>query len=831
MYEHLPKNLGMKLFFTYLFNSIFIFFSAFTSFPGPQTALPLWIQNEKANFVNPLYSLPDLYRHDTMPTIYAPDYYVSNRGLNSNSGTSDSTPKLNIDSVETLLATPALSGRDVTLYLEANSLFREQFDPNSNGLSVSAFNLTNGKRLAKITGMDVIKEWQATPGRSNVSQHVLKHNIDLYSANYSHIIVAEIDTILEKTRPVSSVKYLTLVSGVGRCDSTSGSYYTAPVTSNPAIVYIHPTEGAPGKNKYRYEVTTRNFCMYGFYVNNSTYENLFLQSSAYGYGMLSAGDNSHIKNVIFQGGGTHHAVVKSGVIDSSLFLPGPAGLKDRIAVVFYEAEGTNNVNSITNSVFLDIPNAIYTHTNGAVNHKSFTIDKVFAFADTLDAGGAFGGSDTDSIHVLNSYSENYPTGWSGVASALNIKNSIFRNTNQSAISVGNIENVAQNTTLQNVLIKTNGNNRNQIEAHHWSAFGIRAPYPTSNVEVSNTILHGYSTWNKGGPVIYSFQVGGQLKAHHNVYICDVNDNSLLHIYKAANSGGIGKSENIASDSNVYILARGAGFHWYVDPYNSQDNNIYSLSQFQTLTGQDKHSLYIDLRNNPLGLKAIFVDPDNGNWTLTQTPEANAIRQLKAGMTSPPLFYPQRPSVESAISYISPEGFSSFNGTINSNDESVLEWLTFNESEISSFEVQYSKDSITYTNAGNVKANSDGKNNAYQFIHTPPDALLHYYRLRLLDKDSSFRYSPVVVLKPLLSEYRKIIFYPNPVKNAITVKHPKRTAAAFSIYDLSGKLVRYVKANSGSSQTILYLNNLPDGMYIVKWNSNNEQLSRIIFKQN
>jgi len=820
----------MNLFFSYLFNSIFIF-SALTSLLRPQSALYLELQNEKADFVNPRYSLPDIYRHDTMPTVDASNYYVSNRGLNSSSGLSDSTPKLNIDSVESLLVTPALTARNVTLHLEANSIFREQFDPYSNNLNLNQFNLTNGKRPAKISGMDMISDWRTTPGRANVFQHLLKHEIDLYTPEYSYIMVAEIDTLLEKTHPISAVKYLRLVSGVGRCDSTTGSYYTAGVITNPASIYIHTTEGSPGKNKYRYEVTTRNFNINGLYVNNSTYEKLFLQSSAYGYGMLSAGKNSLVRNVMFQGGGTHHLVMKSGAIDSSVFLPGPKGLKERIAAIFYEAEGTNNVNTITNTFFLDIPNAVYTHTNGAINHKSFTIDKVFAFADTLDAGVAFSGNDTDSILVLNSYTENYPTSWSGVAPVLNIRNSIFRNTNQSAIAVGNLSNVAQKTTLHNVLIKTNGNDKNQIEANHWSAFGIRAPYSTSNVEVSNTILHGYSTWNKPGPTIYSFQIGGQLKAHHNIYICDVNDNSLLHIYKATNNEGIGKSNNIVSDSNVYILLRGAGFHWFVDPFNAQENNIYTLSQFTTLTGQDKHSLFIDLRSNPLGLKAIFVDPDYGNWTLTQTPQTNAIRELRAGMTAPPLFYPQRPSVENAGSYRNPEGFSSFNGTINANDESVLEWRTFNESEISSFIIEYSKDGVTYTSAGNVQANSNGKDNTYQFVHTPTETFLHYYRLQLINKDSSFRYSPVVVLKPLLNEGNKIIFYPNPVKNAVTVKHPKRNTAAFHIYDLSGKLVRYVRANSGSSQTILYLNNLPDGMYVVRWKSNNEQLSRTIFKQN
>ena len=541
---------------------------------------------------------------------------------------------------------PATSatGSPTTLNLEQNSLFREQFDPIQGNLFVNSFGQQTSQRLAKITGMDVIKEWSATPATNNVFQHLLTNSIDVTNPGYTSIIIAEIDTILEKTHPVSAVKYLTFVADITKCNNTPGSYYTPQVTSGSVVVYMHPAEGTPGTNRFRYEVTTRNNNINGFYVDNATYESLFLQSSAYGYGMLSAGKNSLIKNIIFQGGGIHHTVIKSGHIDSSLFLAGPKGLADRIAAVFYNAEGTDGNNKITNSIFLNVPNAVYTHTNGATNHKSLLLDKVYAFADTTDANNGLSSGNTDSVVVSNCYVEGYPTGWYGGVTKTNITHSIFRNTNQSAIMVYTGANVNAEVNIDNVLIKTNGNDNNQNLASGWTAYGLRSPYGNVKVEVSNSIIHGYSTWHEMYNTITAFQVAGSLKAHHNIYICDVNDNNSMYMYYADNSAGRGTAANITSNYNAYILVRGTKFTWVVKPNINNENSLSTLSEWQSLTGQDMNSVFIDLRNNPLGLKAIFVDPDNGNYSLTQTPEAESIRKISAGSTSPPLFYPLRPSV-------------------------------------------------------------------------------------------------------------------------------------------------------------------------------------------
>lgn len=777
-------------------------------------------------------SYSNVIKNDTIPASEEFSFFVSNRGSDSNDGRSASSPKLSISSIEPLMTNISAAGSGASLNLEENSIFREQFDPAQINLQVNSFGSKDPKQFAKITGMDVIDQWTSMTSFSNVYQHILKHSIELSGPEYSYIMVAEIDTILEKTHPVSAVKYLALAPNIESCNNTPGTYYTAPLSTNPATVSIHATEGSPGKNKYRYEVATRNYNINGFNTDNATYKNLYLQTSGQGYGMLSAGRNSTVRNVIFQGGGTHHTVIKSGQIDSCLFLPGPKGLRDRIAAVFYNTEGKDANNKITNTIFVNTPSAVYTHTIGVVNHKSLLLDKVYAFGDSTDATNGLSANDTDSIEVMNCYVEDYPTGWwYGGGTKINIKNSIFRRTNQSAIMAISKSDVIGEFKIDNVLIETNGNDNNQNLANGWTAFGIRAPYNNVNLDISNTIIHGFSTWHElNNNTVNAIQCAGQLKAHHNIYICDVNDISGMHMYNANNSGGKGSSTNVSSDYNAYILLRGSKFHWMVNPNVNTDQNVVALSEWQNLTGQDKNSILIDLRSNPLGLNAIFVDPANGNWTLTHTPEAESIRNISAGMTVPPLFYPKRPTIKNIGSpFKTPGGASTLSGMMKSESESVIQWQTFNETDFSSFVIEYSLDGIHFFEAGSIKAFNDDMNHNYDFSTTHLNTDSVFFRLNAFDTDSTKFFSSVIRLNGNFSEELKITVYPNPFQQTVTVKHPRRETGEIFVYDYSGRFIKMVSVQSRSSKTRVSLPNLSSGRYFVQWKSGREKLSGSIVK--
>lgn len=767
-------------------------------------------------------------RDTSLPTPLL-NFFVSNEGLNSNSGSTETNPKKSLDSISTLLKTAAQATGPVLVALERNSIFREELQP-VNKLWLTSYEKSPGGRRPVITGLDVVKDWTLTTGRKTVYQHLLTHSIDLDNPAYSYIMIAEIDTILEKTNAVAAVKYLRLTTGIEACENSPGTYYTPDLRTNPVTVYIHPTSGVPGQTHYRYEATTRRASINGYYFDDANYTNAFLQSSGNGYGMLSGGDRTLARNLTFQGGGTHHFVIKSGTVDSCLFLPGPRGLANRIAGVFYEAEGKENVNRLTNSVFLDIPTPIYTHTNGAVNHKSLTIDNVYAFGDSTDAIQAFSSADTDTTLVANSYAENYRTGWYGQANKISISNTIFRNTNQSAIEILPPKGARTDVNISNVLIKTNGNDANQNGQSGWVAYGVRASYPNINVNISNSIIHGYSTWHQDPqPAILTFDMKGTSKVSKNIFISDVNDNNYMHIMEGNNSNGAGSLTNSVSDNNVFILLRGKGFHWYIGPTNYGGNTVLTLTEWQTLSGQDKHSIVIDLRKNPLGLNAIFKDPANGDWRFSDTDLAATVKAVGAGMTAPPLYYPQRPMITNEDSFFKPGGFASFNAAQSSPNETLLKWNTFNERVFSVFTVEASTDSVNFVSLDTLQAKKEGADYTYEYLHKHTVRAKSFYRLKITRNDDKVLYSPVIAVSTSIREGLQMAAFPNPFQNTITIEHPSRAGAVISVYDVGGHLVQTIPVSEGMLRTRLPLPRLQKGLYIIRWSAGKEAMTTMVLK--
>ena len=784
------------------------------------------------------------YQHDTFPATDTFNFYVSNQGLSSNGGTTPNLPKQSIGSISSLINSFAVINKKVSLGLEANSIFREQYDVSVSNIKIGSFKLQDniGERVAQITGMDIVNDWKLTQGKNSVYEYTVNHSLDLTNPNYNYLFVAEIDTALEKLHPVSAIKYLPLVSTLDKCDALPGSFFISTVIQNPISIYIHATTGIPGKNKFRYEVVKRPFTINGFYQNDGIFENLYLRSSGNGYGMLSAGKNTVVRNITFQGGGTHHSVIKGGVVDHSLFLPGPKGLADEIALVFYTPDGSGN-NKISNSVFLDIAHPIFSHTDGASNYASMSIDSVYAFADTLNSNYMLSGDNTDSVIISNSYGTDYKNFWIGKPSYLSIRNSIIHNASEAAIYIEGGNDNACNVEVINTLITTNGNDNNQlIPPRFQSCMGFGFTHTNTSLKVSNSIFHGRSTWKRLYETVFVFTntLSNKLEASNNIYICDVNPDSYLFVGNANNSNGKGTASNIVSDYNVYILLRGV-FQWRSYPTSPNgDGSMFSFKDWQLFTGQDQHSIFIDLRNNPAGLKAIFTDPENGNWTFLQTPLADSIRKLKAGMLTPPLYYPLKPTYEDALDHMLPGGLSYLKGDREFNRLVKLEWKTINEPNFAYFGVESSTDKINYSQVLNLKTLGKHKDNLYGATLTDSSYTQNYYRLRLVNADSSYNYTNVISITPSkkdsivngIGSYQPgIVVYPNPVHSRLTVEHPPRDQAHIKLYDYTGRMLQSMQVQSQASTTSISLAGFAAGRYLIEWRSGNEKKAVSFVKVN
>ncbi len=163
----------------------------------------------------------------------------------------------------------------------------------------------------------------------------------------------------------------------------------------------------------------------------------------------------------------------------------------------------------------------------------------------------------------------------------------------------------------------------------------------------------------------------------------------------------------------------------------------------------------------------------------------------------------------------------FTGLLN-DKKVMLNWATAMEVNTSHFVVQRSLDGKTFEDAGIVFAegNSSVRKN-YEFpdnIATVTGSLI-YYRLKMVDMDTKFRLSPIIVVRLLdNSQLVNILVYPNPTVNEIRITIPndwQSKTIAYSVYNTSGNLVKQkITSNAGQTES-LYVADLPVGLYIIK----------------
>jgi len=149
----------------------------------------------------------------------------------------------------------------------------------------------------------------------------------------------------------------------------------------------------------------------------------------------------------------------------------------------------------------------------------------------------------------------------------------------------------------------------------------------------------------------------------------------------------------------------------------------------------------------------------------------------------------------------------------------LEWETESEINASHFLVERSTDGIIYESIQYVKSKGESTTPAHYTTNDPaPFFGWNYYRLKMVDQDDSYEYSPVAVVKVELST--SIMLYPNPVKEMLFIQDTEgvEDEVSVEIFDRnSNKLFeKVIQLNNGPVQLAIDdIDTLPNGYYIVK----------------
>ncbi len=118
------------------------------------------------------------------------------------------------------------------------------------------------------------------------------------------------------------------------------------------------------------------------------------------------------------------------------------------------------------------------------------------------------------------------------------------------------------------------------------------------------------------------------------------------------------------------------------------------------------------------------------------------------------------SIGNSISVL-PVELISFNASLYEGDKVLVAWSVNTEINFFGYDVESSVDGIHFNKIGFVESNHSS---SYNFIDNNPIPGLNYYRLKLLDKDGTFSYSMVRVVKISSTSNNVITIYPNPTKD-------------------------------------------------------------------
>ncbi|MBX3257909.1 MAG: T9SS type A sorting domain-containing protein [Chitinophagaceae bacterium] len=144
---------------------------------------------------------------------------------------------------------------------------------------------------------------------------------------------------------------------------------------------------------------------------------------------------------------------------------------------------------------------------------------------------------------------------------------------------------------------------------------------------------------------------------------------------------------------------------------------------------------------------------------------------------------------------------------------LLQWTTAAEQNNSGFSIEHSADSREWKSIGFVSSLSANGNSSIELSYTFNDKQsqtgINYYRLRQIDFDGTYSYSPVRAITFISKA--NIHIYPNPAKDVIKITGLKGNETVH-IMNITGQRLRTLKASGNTLPADIQ--QLPSGMYFI-----------------
>lgn len=151
---------------------------------------------------------------------------------------------------------------------------------------------------------------------------------------------------------------------------------------------------------------------------------------------------------------------------------------------------------------------------------------------------------------------------------------------------------------------------------------------------------------------------------------------------------------------------------------------------------------------------------------------------------------------------------------------LLQWRTSKEVNVDRFEVERSANGREFRRIDNGQLTIVNGRHEYRFTDENPLNNRNYYRLKIVERDGGFSYSPVRMVNNSSDVVVKV--YPNPAKEKlqVSIESNNATQLQMQVVDAVGKVISSAtwQANEGASLKTINISSLQTGSYYLKLTS-------------
>ena len=168
------------------------------------------------------------------------------------------------------------------------------------------------------------------------------------------------------------------------------------------------------------------------------------------------------------------------------------------------------------------------------------------------------------------------------------------------------------------------------------------------------------------------------------------------------------------------------------------------------------------------------------------------------------------------------------------DRVALDWATASEEQNAKFVIQRSQDGRQFESIGEtVGSGTTVEEVKYTWYDREPLSGTSYYRLKQVDYDGDYEYSPIAVVN-VAKDLEVVQATPNPFRSNVrlTVKSDKTSTAHLTLMDQVGRVVdqQQVQLNRGTNEVRLDMSPYQSGWYMVKFQDGQSATVMKLIKQ-